>query len=64
MGEPDAPNVDALMEADDGVTTERKDLGAHCKTVTALLQNKIQSGQDLTLPMLVKEWRSKNPPEW
>lgn len=64
MGEPDAPNVDALMEADDGVTTERKDLGAHCKTVTALLQSKIQSGQDLTLPMLVKEWRSKNPPEW
>lgn len=64
MGEPDAPNVDALLDADDGVMTERKDLGAHCKTVTALLNYKAQLGEDLTLAMLVKEWRSKNPPEW
>lgn len=65
MGEPDAPDVEPLMEADDGVVTELKDVTAHAKTVMTLLQQKILDGHDLTLPMLVKEWRSKKDPvDW
>ena len=64
LGEPNCPNVLELMKADDGVVTELKDVGAHAKTVTALLHHKMMLGQDLTLAMLVKEWRSKNPPDW
>lgn len=63
MGEPDAPNVEALLETE--VVTESKDVTAHAKTVTTLLQQKMLQGQDLTLPMLVKEWRSKkDPADW
>jgi ATP-dependent DNA helicase Q1 len=64
LGEPDCPDVDAVMTANDGITTEQRDVGAHAKTVTALLRYKVLQRENVTLPMLVKDWRSKNPPDW
>lgn len=64
LGEPDCPNVDEVMTSNDGITTEQRDVGAHAKTVTALLRYKVLQRENVTLPMLVKDWRSKNPPDW
>lgn len=64
LGEPDCPDVDEVLTANDGITTEQRDVGAHAKTVTALLQYKVVRREDVTLPMLVKDWRAKNAYDW
>jgi hypothetical protein len=66
LGEPGAANATEVQKLNDGITTEPRDVGNHAQTVVRLLQLKVQQGEDLTLSMLVKEWRMKpdNAPQW
>jgi hypothetical protein len=63
LGEPGAANPQDVERANLGSTTEEQDVGKHAQTVTKLLQYKINCGEDLTIPQLVKEWRSKTAPD-
>jgi hypothetical protein len=66
LGEPNAPEVADVLQQNGESTTERRDVGRHAQTVTRLLQLKIQQGEDLTMVMLVKQWRAKpdSAPQW
>jgi hypothetical protein len=66
LGEPGAVNATEVQKQNDGITTEPRDVGRHAQCVVRLLQLKVQEGEDLTLSMLVKEWRMKpdNAPQW
>jgi ATP-dependent DNA helicase Q1 len=66
LGEPDSPDPQQVQKENDGITTDSRDVGKHAKTVVQLLQERIQDGENLTLPMLVKEWRAKpdTAPQW
>jgi len=59
LAEPNCPDVTEVQRANDGITTDPRDVGKHAKTVTQLLYERSQDGDLLTLPMLVKEWRTK-----
>lgn len=59
LGEPDCPDPLEVCRLNDGVTTERREVGIHAKTVVELLKTRLDEMQDLTPAMLVKEWRSK-----
>ena len=60
LGEPNSPDVNAILDENNGITTDEKDVGVHAKTVTELLRYKANRGDDVTVPMLVKEWRSRD----
>jgi hypothetical protein len=59
-------DVEALLEEGDGTLTERREVGRHCQTVAKLLALKNEQGEKTTMPMLLKEWRSKSKdsPNW
>jgi hypothetical protein len=59
LGELGDDQYKAVLSANEGTCTDRRDIGMHAKTVVALLQIKLSSGEDMTLSKLVKEWRSK-----
>lgn len=59
LGEPGVPVASEVQKQNDGITTEPRDVGRHAQTLVRLLELKTQQGEDLTLPMLVKEWRMK-----
>lgn len=59
LGEPNAPNALQVQKENDGVVTDPRDVGKHAKTVAQLLRDRVEDGDLLTLPMLVKEWRAK-----
>lgn len=66
LGEPNCDDIEALCRQYDGVITERRNVGRHCKAVAGLLYERIQEKEKMTLPMLVKDWRSKSKdsPTW
>jgi len=66
LGEPNAPNASEVQKQNDGIATEPRDVGKHAQTLVRLVQQKTHQGEDLTLPMLVKEWRMKpeNAAQW
>lgn len=67
LGEPIVDDMESVSLQYDGTHTERRDVGRHCQTVTKLLALKVhEQGEKMTLPMLVKEWRSKSKdsPAW
>jgi hypothetical protein len=55
-----------VQKQNDGIATEPRDVGKHAQTLVRLVQQKTHQGEDLTLPMLVKEWRMKpeNAAQW
>ena len=59
LGEPGAPNPTDVQKQQDGIVCEPRDVGKHAKTVAQLLRDRTRDGDNLTLPMLVKEWRAK-----
>lgn len=58
LGEPNPPDLAPIVAANDGVSTYQRDVGAHVKAMVRLLQQRTQEGKDMTLNMLVKDWRS------
>jgi hypothetical protein len=66
LGEPDAPDVMDVVSANEDIVTTRRDVGQHAKTLVRLLHLLIQDGRDVTMAMLVKDWRSTaaTAPQW
>ena len=62
LGEPDIQPVAEVDTANALITNDERDVGMHAQTVTRLLQQKMSENEQVTLPMLVKEWRVKNSP--
>jgi hypothetical protein len=60
LGEPDAPSPPDVLQEHGTATTQARDVGLHGQTATRLLYHHVQRGDDLTLTMLVKAWRTKN----
>ena len=58
LGEPNAPDVLDVVSQNEDIVTTRRDVGPHAKTVVQLLELQLQDGKDVTMAMLVKEWRS------
>jgi hypothetical protein len=59
MGEPRPPSiVDAEQRAEQVVTT-RRELGRHAQVAVRIVEAKVQQGENVTMSMLVKEWRTK-----
>lgn len=64
LGEPICDDIEALARQFDGDVTERRDVGRHCQAVARLLSLQENGDKGVTVAMLVKEWRSKSPPQW
>ena len=66
LGEPDCPDVQAVKRANADATTVLRDIGVHARTLVQLLDVRTQEGKDMTLNMLVKDWRSTSAsaPQW
>lgn len=62
LNEPNSPDVAEVTQQNDGITNRVVQVGPHAWTVAKLLQVKTQNGELVTLTMLVKEWRGRNPP--
>ena len=58
LGEPNAPNPVQVQKNNDGQTTETRDVGVHGQIVARLVQDAAQDGCNVTMSMLVKQWRS------
>jgi hypothetical protein len=58
LGEPNAPDVMKVVADNEGIVTKRRDVGKHAKTVVQLLHKCMQNDDNVTMSMLVKEWRS------
>ena len=58
LGEPNAPDVLRLRKENEGVTTTPRDVGRHAQNVVRLLNERITAGKDMTMAMLVKDWRT------
>lgn len=65
LGEPNSPNIKQVEEQNRENVVVR-DVVDHVKTVLTLLQLKTTEGLNMTINMLVKEWRSKpnSAPQW
>lgn len=65
LGEPGAPNPTQVQAENDGITTETKDVGIHGQVVVRLVQDAMFESTEVTLPMIIKRWRSKvNIPQY
>jgi len=66
LGEPNVPDVHIVQKENEGVTTTRRDVGSHARTVVQLLELRLSKGEDTTMAMLVKDWRSTaaSAPQW
>jgi hypothetical protein len=67
LGEPNCPDVLQVRKENEGITTVPRDVGSHAKTVLELLSIRLQEGKDMTMAMLVKDWRAtktSNAPQW
>jgi hypothetical protein len=58
LGEPDTPDPLEVCRRNDGITTERRDVGEHAKTVVQVLKLRLDMGSDITPAMLLKDWRA------
>ncbi len=66
LGELPDDQYKMILSQNEGACSDRRDVGMHAKTVVALLQFKLNAGDDMTLAKLVKEWRTKpdKPAPW
>lgn len=66
LGEPNAPDPVRVCKENEGVATTRRDVGLHAQTVVRLLEQRLSEGKDMTMAMLVKDWRSTSTsaPQW
>jgi hypothetical protein len=58
LGEPNAPDVMKVVSENEELVTQRRDVGKHAKTVVELLYLRESQGENVTMSMLVKDWRS------
>lgn len=56
LGEPQ--DLERVANATEGVSTRREEVGAHAKNLVRLLKDRNNEGKEMTMAMLVKEWRS------
>jgi hypothetical protein len=61
LNEPICDDIETLCQQYDGITNDPRDVGRHGKAVAQLLNLRKQQGDELTLPQLVSEWRSRSP---
>jgi hypothetical protein len=66
LGEPNIPDVMSIVKVNEGISSTPRDVGRHAQTVVKLLSLRIREGKDMTLAMLVKEWRCNgaSAPQW
>jgi hypothetical protein len=66
LGEPNGPNMLAVLKDNEGTSSTPRDVGTHAQTVVKLLSLRMSERKDMTLAMLVKEWRGTGPstPQW
>ena len=57
LGEPNTPDLMQVLSENEGIATERRDVGKHAKTVVELLHLREQQDANVTMAMLVKDWR-------
>jgi hypothetical protein len=59
LDEPNTPNVMQVISENEGISTKRRDVGKHTKTVIELLHLMVQQDGNTgtTMAMLVKNWR-------
>lgn len=58
LGEPNCPDLMQVVKENEGIASSPRDVGLHAQTVVKLLSLRQREGKDMTLAMLVKEWRS------
>ena len=63
LGEPSAPDPKQVIREDPCENVDIRDVVNHAITALQLVRLKSLEG-DFTMNMIVKEWRSKNAPEW
>jgi hypothetical protein len=66
LGEPNVPDVMQVVKENEGIATTPRDVGTHAQTLVKLLSLRIDEGKDMTMAMLVKDWRSTGvaAPQW
>jgi hypothetical protein len=66
LGEPNVPDVMQVVKENEGIATTPRDVGTHAQTLVKLLSLRIGEGKDMTMAMLVKDWRSTGvaAPQW
>ena len=60
LGEPNALNPMQVQKDNDGHTTTIRDVGRHGQIAARLVQDAMEEGREVTLAMVVKQWRSKD----
>lgn len=58
LGEPNTPDVMQVVSENQGIVTHLRDVGKHAKTVVELLHLRVQQDANVTMAMLVKDWRN------
>lgn len=60
LDEPNSPDVMQVISENEGVVTERRDVGKHAKMIIELLHLMVQQDGNTgtTMATLVKDWRS------
>lgn len=58
LGEPNVPDVMQVVKENEGIATTPRDVGTHAQTLVKLLSLRIREGKDMTMAMLVKDWRA------
>ena len=66
LGEPNIQDPLLVEKENEGITTMRREVGSHAQTVVQLLEQRLSEGKDMTMAMLVKDWRSTaaSAPQW
>ncbi|GAX11626.1 ATP-dependent DNA helicase Q1 [Fistulifera solaris] len=60
LGEPDpGSSLQEICLRNDGITSERREVGKHAKTLLQILHHRQQEGDSVTPAMLLKDWRSR-----
>lgn len=58
LGEPNVPEVMQVVKENEGIATTQRDVGMHAQTLVKLLSLRLREGRDMTMAMLVKDWRA------
>lgn len=58
LSEPNAPDILQVQNEHEGATTVPRDVGKHAQAAVRLLDAHLSEGDNMTMNMLVKEWRT------
>lgn len=57
--EDDGCSIQEICRRNEGITSERKEVGKHAKTLVQILNHRQQEGSKVTPAMLLKDWRTR-----